>query len=197
MKKCKLGSGYICYVLVCFFLAFGILFVSLTKASWKVLASGKSYDSYRIKPVEVEKVNEEGRRVKVVYKLPEVRTLPGSFFYGFKEIRNWLWLKLAGKPIDKAKLLLFLADKKVSETLLLDEKGKPNLALRSAKDAFEKLKRSKEWSLKLEENEERLLRAQLSDACLTYRQVFGSILKNEKSEYEKLIVELDEWYEKE
>jgi len=213
MKRINLGSGYVYYVLMCFFVSLGILFVSLVATSWEVLASEKNYDSYRVKPISVEKVNEEGRRVKINYKLPEIKTLPDNFFYGFKEIRNYIWLKLAREPVDKSKLLLFLADKRISESLLLMEKNKTSLSLKSARDAVKKLKKSKEWSLKIEESEKKLIDSQLDDARLVYREVFKRNLedleneevlrsmatstKNQKSELEELIAELEEWHEEE
>lgn len=120
-----------------------ILYISLIRAGLDRLKENKNYDILRNVPISFQSKNELGELENHCYKLPETRTLPDSPLYFVKNIRDEFWVKFSKDPLEKAKILLLLADKKIEEAIKLDKKGRENLANETVKDAILKLEKSK------------------------------------------------------
>lgn len=103
-------------------LAFSILFVSLSRAAlveMKQKLGNNVYHNILISMADntINDSGEEAGGKKIDYNLPPVTMLPTSPFYGFKKIRDYIWLKLTFDPVVRGKLELLMADKKVSEAV--------------------------------------------------------------------------------
>lgn len=114
-----------------------ILFVSLARASLPGILKRLSGHEYHnvlltLKPVYADQVQEDET---VNYHLPEVGILPGNPFYGFKELRDLIWLRLTNDPVSKTKLLAHLADKKMAEAVILMNNSKLKLSYESVAGA--------------------------------------------------------------
>jgi len=192
------------------FLSSAILFISLTKASLNVLAKDRGHEQQKIQIVKIVKKTDDGGEIESVYKLPQATILPDHWSYGFKEIRDWLWLKMSPKK-KRLKLALLLADKKIVEAQLLAKKGKYDLSIQTASKSVQKLKKGENvCSNKAEENV--VLCSEVSNAHLAYTKILKSVLKNmgdngdinrnvstghknKKTEFERLIEEVENGYQ--
>ncbi len=120
-----------------------ILYISFTRAGLERLKENKNYDILRNVPIYFQSKNELGELENHCYKLPETRTLPDSPWYLIKNIRDELWVSLTKNPLEKANILLLIADKKMEEAIKLDKKGRENLSNETAKNSILKLEKSK------------------------------------------------------
>lgn len=111
-------------ILPAIFLSLVILIVSVIQASWAKLADDENYDRFRINPIEFEIEDDEGKKVEIVYNLPQISQVPGDFFYPLKRARDNLWLKLSKRnsQIEEGRMYLLLADKKIAELLILSQR---------------------------------------------------------------------------
>lgn len=150
-----------------------ILMVSISRASLEVvnrdLMEGKIN-------VEIIKMGD-----KIIYRLPQSGMLPDNTLYVFKEIRNWLWEKFSFGEDRKARILLLIADKNMSECQKLIEKGDQKKAFESGIKALNKLKYAYYSSLQIKNNNiarEQVLR-QITQATIAY-EVISQKLDNKK-----------------
>jgi hypothetical protein len=120
-----------------------ILYVSFIRAGFERLKENRNYDILRNVPISFQSKNEFGGFENHCYKLPETNTLPDSPWYFIKSIRDEFWVNLTKNPLEKANILLLIADKKMEEAIKLDKKGRENLANKTVKDAILKLEKSK------------------------------------------------------
>ena len=82
------------YAAAALIIGFGVLFISLAKASLQIWAVEDTENQLRIKPIEFVIIHDNGSTESGSYKLPEIKTLPTSPLYGLKTARNYLWLGL-------------------------------------------------------------------------------------------------------
>lgn len=94
-----------------------ILYVSFTRAGLEKVSLDEKYDQLRKESIAYHQGTE-------CYKLPESKTLPDSPFYFLKKIRDDLWIRFSNNPIDKMRIGLLVADKKIMEVLMLYWQGK-------------------------------------------------------------------------
>ena len=151
LKECKIGKMNKIYTLAVLLLGIVIVFVSLTRASLEMIAQGDKEGVLRGDTLEVEIEKANGEKIKEIYRLPQIKMLPTNIFYGFKEIRDYLWVRFSQNNYDKAKMALLLADKKLAESIALDKKGSARKALESGEKAVEKLEYA--WTILGEERD--------------------------------------------
>jgi hypothetical protein len=120
-----------------------ILYVSFVRAGLERLKENKSYDILRNVPIYFQTKNDLGEFQNYCYKLPETNTLPDSPLYFIKNIRDEFWVDFSKEPLEKANILLLIADKNMEEAIKLDKKGKNNLANETVKESILKLEKSK------------------------------------------------------
>lgn len=109
--------------------AFMILFISLSRAGLEIAA--KQQGQYGVVPVDF---------IDSIYKLPPVDTLPTSPFYGFKRLRDYLWLTFSNGPVKKSQIALLLSDKKMAEAIALFNNDQSGIGLNAGIEAVDKLK---------------------------------------------------------
>lgn len=122
IKKYPMKLRYLVLASLVVGLAFSILFVSLSRAS--LVGVRQKLGSIVYHNILITLANntitdsdQEMSTKTVDYNLPPVTMLPTSPFYGFKRVRDYLWLKFTFDPVIKGKLELLMADKKVSEAV--------------------------------------------------------------------------------
>jgi hypothetical protein len=101
--------------------ALGILYVSFTRAGLDEVTNDEKYD--RLRKISVSYV-EVSSGQKICYRLPESRTLPNNTWYFLKKIRDDFWIQFSKSPLDKIRIVVLIADKKVYESILMyDDKN--------------------------------------------------------------------------
>lgn len=105
--------------------AVGILYISFVMASLDRVIDDEKFD--RLRKIEIAYVNSDGQNE--CYKLPESQVLPNSIFYPIKSLRDDLWIYFCRDEISKLRLQLLMRDKKITEVLLLEEKGHAEKAI--------------------------------------------------------------------
>jgi len=98
--------------------AFGILYVSFTRAGLDEVTNDEKYD--RLRKISVA-YTEVSSGQKICYRLPESRTLPNDTWYFLKKIRDDFWIQFSKNPLDKIRIVVLMADKKVYESILMYE----------------------------------------------------------------------------
>jgi len=98
--------------------AFGILYVSFSRAGLDEVTNDERYD--RLRKISISYVDLRSGQ-KICYRLPESRTLPNSPWYFLKRIRDNFWISFSKNPIDKIRIVELMADKKVYESILMYE----------------------------------------------------------------------------
>lgn len=183
-------------------LCFGglILFVSIARAGLEIMAQGNNTDKVRVNLVNFVITNDDGSTEPVSYKLPEINMLPTSSFYGFKYIRDWLWINLSRTPLEKSKVLLLVADKKIAESSALFIDNLPNQAMDAATEALVKLKYAQRETNNIKKNtdEVKQLNLQIVRAGLAYKEILQgarNTFEVDINMYNNLISDLDAWNE--
>lgn len=97
--------------------AFGILYVSFTRAGLDEVTNDEKYD--RLRKISVSYIDNNGQTI--CYRLPESRTLPNSPLYLIKSMRDDFWIKFSKNQTDKTRIVILMADKKIYESILLYE----------------------------------------------------------------------------
>jgi hypothetical protein len=120
-----------------------ILFFSVTRAGFELMAKDNNENKLRNNLIEFSYLNDNGEKEEFSYLLPTTNTLPNSPFYGFKKVRDYLWLKFSRGELNKCKTAFLLADKKMIEGKMLMELGETNMAIEASQEALEKLKYTK------------------------------------------------------
>jgi len=183
------------------FLGLAILFLSISRASLRATMLDEKENELRKIPVKIviRRVNQPSEIF--FYKLPEVRTLPTSPWYGIKEIRDFLWLYLSQEGEEKIKVGLLLADKKASEARVLLAFGKEDEAIRAMTEALNKLEKvEQDWQKMDKKNfNKKGLAVDIYLAGLAYETEIKKVNRPElvdKVEYKKIVESLREWNEK-
>lgn len=182
-------------LVICFGLA--ILFVSVARTGLNLLAQGNGIDEVKKSEVKFLKTFEDGEKIEGTYKLPEPGMLPSNGLYGFKNFRDVLWLMFS-QGIEKPKVTLLIADKKLVEFVKLTENGNRELAIESGNEAIDKLKYASDLlqSAKITDTQSKQLRTQVLWAGLAYYEVISrneSEFQIENEKYRNLLTRIDVW----
>lgn len=177
-----------------------VLFVSLSRASMQIWANEDKENKLRIKPVDFTINYQNGATESSSYKMPEVRTLPNNPIYGFKEARDSIWMGMTNGKLEKGKMALLLADKKMMEAKILFTNNEGKLALESSSEAIDKLKYAYSEIQRAEKNiETSKVKMQIFKAGYAYaellKQAESSISAENKTEYKQNINDLNNWNE--
>lgn len=127
------------YTLVAVGLAVGILTVSLGRTSLNIMAKDGRCELDKNNPVMIDRVDADGNTIQDSYKLPTVGMLPTNPLYGFRRIRDFLWLAMSFSAVEHSRMALFIADKKMAEAIALNDTQKIDLAMDFALEAVENL----------------------------------------------------------
>jgi hypothetical protein len=131
--------------------------------------------------------------------------LPNETFYGFRKIRDWMWLFFSRGELNKSKISMLLADKKMAEVIVMANKennvknGK--LIIEASQEALDRLKYTDNLISQSSQNEDewRQLHKQCFTSGLAYRAVLGK-LENNMGEFtpdlNTILNEIDEWNKK-
>ena len=171
-----------CWKLAILSLSIIILYFSFIRAGLERLKENKNYDILRNVPIYFQSKNYLGELESHCYKLPETRTLPDSPWYLVKNIRDELWVDLTKNPLEKANILLLIGDKKMEEAIMLDKKGRENLANETAKESILKLEKSKKIIKSLDQNDIEVMKMniKIDQATRAYKYLIDFLqLENE------------------
>jgi len=132
--------------------AFGILYISFARAGLDEVINDERYDRLRNVPISYQKINQGDN---FCYRLPESRTLPNSPLYFFKKIRDEFWIQFSKNPVDEARIIVLVADKKVYESILMyeDKTVKVSFWQNNMKEAEKKIRLSREVANRLPKND--------------------------------------------
>lgn len=174
-----------------------ILFVSVARAGLNLMAQDGEMDSLRNEEVKFLVTFEDGETASGTYKLPQAGMLPNNVFYGFKKVRDYIWMLLSGGE-GKIKLSVLMADKKIAEFQKLTKKGEQGLAIESGNEAMDKLEYANGLVMgaKNADAQSKQMRKQILWAGLAYGEIFH---RNEKEfqidseKYTKLLTRIDGW----
>lgn len=178
-----------------------ILGISLVRTSLNTVLKEENENELRTEPVESSMPSTNGSMEKFSYKLPSANILPGNFFYIFKKIRENLWIRFTKTTIDKSKISLLIADKRVSESIILIKYSKIDKAFETIQEAIDKLKYSREIlkGYKGDKIEIDQLKEQIFKAGFAYKQILDDNKQSfektqtENEKYKKMVKEIDFW----
>ncbi|MFA5828349.1 MAG: DUF5667 domain-containing protein [Candidatus Shapirobacteria bacterium] len=189
------------YMVVSLLLGVVILVVSMARAGLEIMAVEGNEETLRNDPIKFVIVNDEFEKEEYFYKLPEAGMLPTNPFYGFKKVRDFLWVKFSSGSIKKAKVQLLVADKRMAEAKILLEDNRSKVGLEASQEAFDALKLA-EISIsgvQEETDDSRQMQSRIFKAGFAYMQILKTSENSfelDTSKYNQLIKELDEWNQK-
>jgi len=174
-----------------------ILFVSVARAGLSLMAQDGDMDQLRNEEVKFLVTFDDGETASGTYKLPQAGMLPSNVFYGFKKVRDYIWMSLSGGE-EKVRLSVLMADKKIAEFQKLTEKGERGMAVESGNEAIDKLEYANGLVMgtKNADAQSKQIRKQILWAGLAYGEIFH---RNEKEfqidseKYTKLLTRIDGW----
>ena len=177
-------------------IALAILFLSVTRAGLELIAQEGGTDLLKKQEINFLVTTRDGETVPSTYKFPEAGMLPDNVMYGFKRVRDYFWVVFSG-GINKAKLSVLMADKKVVEYSELVEKDKNDLAIESGNEAIDKLEYADGLVTKMTQADDQIkqIRQQLFLAGFAYKESFikyETKFSFEGDKYSKLINRIDE-----
>jgi len=140
MKNEKLRKTIKSFALVAAVLifAFGVLSVSVFKASGETLAA-KPVLKFTVSPQPAATPTSEP---EIQYYLPYPGILPDHPLYPLKMIRDRIWLWLTTNPVKKAEVMLLFADKRLGAGKVLVEGNKKDLGITTLEKAEKYLERA-------------------------------------------------------
>ena len=159
------------------FLSFGVLYISFVRADLEKVIKDEKEGNLRKVPISLDENS--------CYKLPETRTLPNSLLYPLKEIRNELWIKFSSKPLDKVIITLLIADKKMGEAIVLNQKGEnKELVIKTSQEAVKKLKSAKDLLSEMESGdiEVQKLDQRIKNTTMAYIKIINSFEIDSKNQ---------------
>ena len=155
-------------------LGFLVLYISIARGSLDLMIKDEKENELRKVLVSSE----------ISYKLPETRTLPSSPFYPLKRLRDYLWVSFTKNQLDKCRVLMLIADKKMSEVILMNQQNvKKQLIVGTTIDAINQLKLASEGLKKdqLNKVEKEAILMQINQAKYVYKEIIKT-LKIEEGE---------------
>ncbi len=171
-----------------------VVFVSIARASYEIMAKEMGENAIKNRYLEFTITYEDGRTMPANYNLPEVGMLPSNPFYGFKKVRDWMWVNLA-TGTNKAKVLLLMADKKITEMSDLFVDGKTGLAIEAGNEAMDKL----EYANSLLSATDVQLKKQALLAGFAFKEIAitgSESFDLDSQKYNELINRIDSWNDK-
>jgi len=174
-----------------------ILVVSMARAETDTRANNKSGDTPGNNLINFMVVFGDGTTAVGNYKLPETGMLPDNMFYGFKKIRNFLWLSFSQGQA-KIKMALLLADKSAAESGALIANDRSSLAIDAGNEAINKLEYADTLinQIKVADVQTKQLHYQIFWAGYAYREVLVGMQDSfnlDTERYSNLINRLDDW----
>lgn len=174
-----------------------ILFVSVARAGLNLMAQDDGMDQLRNEEVKFLVTFDDGETASGTYKLPQAGMLPNNVLYGFKRVRDYIWMSLS-RGDRKLKLAMLMADKKVAEFQKLTEKGERGLAVESGIEAIDKLEYANGLVMgaKNADAQSKQIRKQILWAGLAYGEIFHRSEKEfqvDSEKYTKLLTRIDGW----
>lgn len=172
-----------------------VLFVSLTKASLHIWANEGIENRINKIPVDIKITTESGEQIECNYKLPEVNIMPNNLCYGVKTVRDEMWILMTQDKIKKSRIVLLLADKKMSEFNTMIESKHKEKAYESAQEAINKLDEGYQIVNEIDnQNSEeiRIIKEKYMEAGRVYEQILN---KKTNSEIKDIISKIDTWNE--
>lgn len=165
--------------------AFMILFISLSRAGLEIAA--KQQGQYGVVPVDF---------IDSIYKLPPVDTLPTSPFYGFKRLRDYLWLTFSNGPVKKSQIALLLSDKKMAEAIALFNNDQSEIGLNAGIEAVDKLKYADKLIANYEKEDifKEQMEIQIFQTGNAYKEIMTSINNTfglDEAKYQQIITDLN------
>jgi len=195
----KTHAVFVVFVLV---FSFCICFVSLSRAGLYQAGPRITSREYRNMLIAVRKVYaDEGEIVNgASYNLPEPGILPTNPFYGFKSMRDWLWIKLTVDSVEKTKMYQYMADKKMSEAVALMGDSKTKDTYVAVEEGFSYLNKTVESiSLIKEDKKDSAVQLKLHalEAGKAYAMIIGnfnaSVTNSEYDRKQEWLGHLDDW----
>lgn len=171
-----------------------MVFVSIARASFEVIAKEVGEDAIKNRYLEFVITSEDGKTLPANYNLPEAGMLPSNPFYGFKKIRDWMWMNFA-TGANKAKVAVLMADKKITEVSELFRLGDTDLAIETGNEVLDKL----EYANGLLEATDIQLRRQLFLAGYAFKEIASNGSESfdmDQQKFKELINRIDRWNEK-
>lgn len=149
-------------------LGFLVLYISLARGSLDLMIKDEKENELRKIPINSE----------ISYKFPETRTLPTNPFYSLKKIRDQLWISFTKNQLDKCRVMMLIADKKMSEVMIMNQQnvekqvivGTTIEAINQLKLASEGLKKSQ-----LNETEKETILTQINQAKYVYKEIIKTL----------------------
>jgi hypothetical protein len=177
-----------------------ILAVSIAKATLDINAKDDNADRLRSNQFNFVVKNNNGTTESISYSLPTVSMLPSNPLYGFKRVRDYLWIQFAKGFVSKSKIGLLIADKKMAEARMLAENNQMKMAIETIKDAFDQLKSAYETLNyeAVETDEIRQLKIKEYEAGLAYVEILkpmGEAFDLDTEKYSQLVNDLNKWNE--
>jgi hypothetical protein len=190
--------GRMAYITVSVFLGMMILVISIARAGLEIMAAEGTGEGLRNDPIKFDIVNDLGDKEEFSYKLPEPGMLPNNPFYGFKKIRDFLWMKFSVGNIKRAGVELLVADKKMAEAKKLFGDNKGEAGLGASQEALDTLKLAERSISGVNEEtaESKQIRSQVYKAGFAYRAILKTAensFEMDVEKYNQLIKELDDW----
>ncbi len=189
------------YVLIVILLSILILFISLARASLDIWASESNFDIARNCPIEFIVKGEGDEVIKGKHYLPGVTVLPGNPWYGFKELRDEVWIRMNSNPEKKAETALMIADKRMSTSRRLFEEQESKTAIIKAGEAYDYLRvADAEWKLAKQNNADLCspTENQIFFAGLAYEEILQKVdlpFAEDTDKYNELLGNINDWNE--
>ena len=174
-----------------------ILVVSIVRTTLEMTIADEKNDNLRKVPIGTDMINREGLWEKIDYKFPETMMLPSNSFYFVKKIRDSLWIGFAKTPIDKSRLALLLADKKMEEVRIMERQGiDKQIIIGTTIEAINKLKLASDELKKDQSNriENQQIQNQINQTIYVYKKIIQT-LEIEEEEKQELTWRVEEIFQ--
>lgn len=156
-------------------LAFLVLYISLARGSLDLMIKDEKENELRKIPINSE----------ISYKFPETRTLPTNPFYSLKKIRDYLWTSFTKNQLDKCRVMMLIADKKMSEVMVMNRQdAEKQIIVGTTIEAINQLKLASEGLKKsqLNEIEKEEILSQINQAKYVYKEIIKTLKINQEEQ---------------
>lgn len=156
-------------------LAFLVLYISLARGSLDLMIKDEKENELRKIPINSE----------ISYKFPETRTLPTNPFYSLKKIRDYLWISFTKNQLDKCRVMMLIADKKMSEVMIMNRQdAEKQIIVGTTIEAINQLKLASEGLKKsqLNEIEKEEILSQINQAKYVYKEIIKTLKINQEEQ---------------
>lgn len=178
----------------------GVLGISLARASLVIQAQDLNENNIWSREMVFSINYGDGVTETANYSLPEVGILPVSPFYGLKRVRDYFWIMFS-RGLDKPRLVLLVADKKIEEAQELLAINKNSAALLAGNEGLDHLEYASQLLSQIKGNEDQVkqLSKQVYLAGFAYKEVISkgeNAFDMDKAELYELIQRYEKWNEK-